>query len=81
MVDSAKESYQELSQAVTNFEDANNALKDLTKGTQEWRDALEASNEQARALIEQFKTSLRAGDYFFSSDGQIQFKEGVLEEL
>lgn len=75
-----KQEYQETIDTISNYQNALDGIEKLTKGTQEWRDAVADVNNQARELIEKFGTELSAGDYYFE-DGQIKFKEGVLEEL
>ena len=75
-----KQEYQETVEAISEYDKAQEGLKQLTKGTLEWRDALIESNDKARELIDRFGSDLKAGDYYFE-DGQIKFKEGVLEEL
>jgi hypothetical protein len=77
----AKAEYNATAESIKGFESAQESLKGLVKGTQEWRDALAESNENAKDLIKRFGSDLKAGDYSFSADGQIQFKEGVLENL
>ena len=75
-----KQEYQETVDIISNYQNALDGIEKLTKGTQKWRDAVADVNNQARELIEKFGTGLNAGDYYFE-DGQIKFKEGVLEEL
>jgi hypothetical protein len=55
-------------------------LDELTKGTQEWRDAMFEANEQAKELIDKYGDKLSSRDYYFE-DGQIKFREGALEKL
>lgn len=76
----AKQEYQEAIDTIGNYQNALDGIEKLTKGTQEWRDAIAESNTQARELIDKFGKDLQASDYYFE-DGQIKFKEGVLESL
>ena len=62
--------------AVSNYEDAVASLKDLEKGTDEYREALEKANEQARQLIETYGLW---GQTHYDENGVITFNEGVLE--
>lgn len=75
-----KQEYQDTVDTINNYQNALDGIEKLTKGTQEWRDAIAESNDQARELIDRFGEDLQAGDYYFE-DGQIKFKEGVLENL
>ena len=62
--------------AVSSYEDAVASLKDLEKGTDEYREALEKANEQARQLIETYGLW---GQTHYDKNGVITFNEGVLE--
>ena len=62
--------------AVSNYEDAVDQLKNLEKGTDEYREALEKANEQARQLIETYGLW---GQTHYDENGVITFNEGVLE--
>ena len=81
----ATSAYEKISQkaiafkeSVSDYKNAVSGLKDLTKGTQEYSDAVEAANKKAKELIE---TNNLYGDYYYDSDGLIQFKDGVLKEI
>jgi len=50
--DEAKASYEELNNTVSNYESAREGLKELTKGTLEYNDAIQEANESAMALLE-----------------------------
>ena len=62
--------------AVSSYEDAIASLKDLEEGTDEYREALEKANEQARQLIETYGLW---GQTHYDENGLITFNEGVLE--
>lgn len=62
--------------AVSSYEDAVASLKDLEKGTDEYREALEKANEQAKQLIETYGLW---GQTHYDENGVITFDEGVLE--
>ena len=62
--------------AVSSYEDAVASLKDLEKGTDEYREALEKANEQARQLIETYGLWRQT---HYDENGVITFNEGVLE--
>ena len=47
----AAEEYNNLNTAISNIEDKTNALSELTKGTQEWRDAVIALNTEILDLV------------------------------
>ena len=47
----AAEEYNNLNTAISNIEDKTNALSELTKGTQEWRDAVVALNTEILDLV------------------------------
>jgi hypothetical protein len=49
----------------------------LTKGTQEYYDAIEAANEKARELIETY--GLTQNDYHMDAEGIIKIDESVLD--
>lgn len=82
-VEDLTESYKRLTdeanafkEAVSSYEDAVASLKNLEKGTDEYREALEKANEQARQLIETYGLW---GQTHYDENGVITFDEGVLE--
>lgn len=52
--DNLKESFKNLTSAITDYKDAKTALNELTTGTEEWRDAVNDLNDKVLQLIENF---------------------------
>lgn len=74
----AKETATELRNAITGWDDAVDNLDTLTKGTEEYAEALEKANEKAKDLI---KTYGLYGQAHYNSDGLLEFDDGVLDDL
>lgn len=49
-----KQGYEELKQSLTNYNDAYNSIKNMTAGTQEWKEAVTELNNQVLDLIKQY---------------------------
>ena len=75
----AKEKYDDTVSTVTSYNEIVDNMKTLTRGTQEWNEALLESNEQAFELINKFDTL--AGKYHMDENGQIVFDQGALDEI
>ena len=74
----AKEASDALKQSIEGYDTAVDKLKTLTKGTQEYRDAVAEANEKARELID---AGGLEGKYGFNAEtGLIEFQDGALEE-
>jgi hypothetical protein len=71
------EEYNNLKQNITDYKDIRTSMAELTKGTQEYADALFEANEKALELIKNH------GDlkYTIDSDGLIVFEDGELERV
>lgn len=46
--------YQNLTDNIANYQDARNALSELTKGTEEWQDAVHKTNEEVLNLLDTY---------------------------
>jgi len=73
----ATQAYEDLKNTISNYEEGLNALKELTKGTQEYRDALIEANNAAMALIE--NGDLNATDYQWEGDQLIIDEEAITQ--
>lgn len=85
VADACAESYNRMSQAHTdftqtlsNYNEGVEGLKNLTKGTSEYTNALRKANEEAMNLIK--NNPNLAGKYSVNADGLIEFEEGALED-
>ena len=70
--------YKELKSTIENYTNASNAIADLTKGTEEWKDAIQNANEEAKKLIEIWPEL--ANKIYFDENGQAHISESALEE-
>lgn len=52
--ESAKQAYNDLLTSIENYNNAKNAIEDLTYGTQEWKDAIYEANQEVLALIKNY---------------------------
>lgn len=77
--DEIKSSYEEMISAMENYQTAIDGLDNLTKGTEEYKEALREANEQALALISQF--GLIQGQDYDILNGQIQINEDSLKKV
>lgn len=75
----AADKYNELNEASKKYADGVNSLKDLTKGTLEYEEAISSSNEEALKLINTYDEL--AGQYHTTAEGLIVFNEGALESI
>lgn len=76
----AKNSATELKNTISNWNEAINNIGSLTKGTQEYADAVENANEKAKELIETYNL-FNSENWYKDSNGLIQFKDNVLEDI
>ena len=71
----AKEEYNELLSAKSGYEELQSQLENLTEGTKEWKEALQASNEQVLNLIDtypelaKYLTRGKSGELEISEEG------------
>lgn len=75
--DRINESYQTLKDNLSNYQEAKNGIAELTKGTQEYKEAVLAANEQALDLLENNKDLA----YTIEDDGLINIDDEALEKL
>ena len=73
----AKEEAAELKSTIEGYDSAVDKIKELEKGTKEWRAAIEDANDKARELID--KGGLEGQYHFNAETGLIEFDEGALE--
>lgn len=69
----AHEAYDELYATVSKYKDAVKALKECTKGTEEWRDAFQEVNKQAQEILTKYPELLKY-DNIFNSDGTLNIE-------
>lgn len=74
----AQNSYKEFGDNLTGYSSAVDATKDLTKGTIEFKEAIEAANEEAKKLIETYGLF---GQFSYDENGLIVFNEEALNRL
>ena len=77
-LDAAKEAAEGFKDAVSDYSEGINSLKELDSTTQEYQKTLEETNEKARELIETY--GLTRQDYKISAKGIIEIDEGALEK-
>ena len=76
--DDIKTSFNELKSSIENYHNAQDAIKDLTKGTQEWRDAIKESNDQVLQLLDKYP---QLAAYVSSVNGQLQISDKGFDTL
>lgn len=74
----AKTAAEDLKSAISDWDDSVDALDNLIKGTDEYKEALEKANEQAKELIETYGLYSK---FHYDENGLIVFDEGALEEV
>ena len=74
----AKQAYQDLLSTIEGYNSAVAAIKDLTVGTDEYKEAVEKANEKARELLDTNK-ALRSLMHY--ENGLITFEDGALSNL
>ena len=72
-----KQSVEDLHNEISDYTDSLNALKELTKGTEEYSAALDSANEKARSLIETYELY----DQAEVKNGILSIDEEALENL
>ena len=73
----ASQSYEELKNTISDYQSARDGLDELTKGTQEFRDALKEANDYASQLIE---TAHLTSDQYSWENGLLTIDDEVLEQ-
>lgn len=66
--DECREKYQQMINEFNEYKDAIDALDNLTKGTQEYRDALNEANQKALELIQNNPDKFTKDDYYWDND-------------
>ena len=74
----AKAAYKELMETISSYKDAEEAISHLTKGTQEWKDAVTELNEQVLDLIQKYP---KLADYVDDSGDYLKITQEGLEYL
>lgn len=77
LYDTLNKKYSDLLTNIADYKDGKNALFELTKGTQEWKEEVEALNQQVLSLIEKYP-SLR---FTIDDNGIYQIAEEDLEKI
>ena len=76
----AKQSYNDLMDSLSTYENARNSLTELTRGTAEFTAAITDANQEALQLIDTY-SELINGRYTVDSDGLITIDEEAIEEI
>lgn len=63
-----KQEYEDMISAMENYQSARDALSELTKGTEEYEEALQNANRQALELIDNYGEYLNPSDYKWEGD-------------
>ena len=74
--DELNNKYKELKDTIENYQAAQNAIKQLTKGTDEWKEAIEKANGEAKSLLEIWPEL--AGKVHIDSNGNIIIPDDAL---
>lgn len=77
--DNINNAYQDLKNTLSNYQEAKDGIAELTKGTQEYKEAVLAANEQALDLIAANKELV--GSYSTNDQGLIEIDPNALKEL
>lgn len=72
-----KQAYEDLKSSISDYHEARDALSELTKGTNEWREAIIEANEKALELINNYEGL----EYTIDENGLINIDEDSLREL
>ena len=80
MYDQAAEKYQNMVDTMSQYEEAQNSLNQLTKGTKEYTEALNEANRVALELIQNNPGQFKEGEDYSWEGDQLKFKDGVLEK-
>lgn len=74
-----KQAYEDLKSTIEDHANAVNAIKDLEKGTLEWRDAIRDANTEALELINTLGL-VKDADYTIDKDGVIRIDQDALDQ-
>ena len=74
-----KQAYDDLKTSIEDYQGSLNAIEQLQKGTQEWKEAIRDSNTEALALIDSLGL-IKDADYTIDKDGIIKINEDVLDK-
>ena len=75
--DDLKSSYDNLKSSLEDYNSAQNAIAEMTKGTQEWRDAIRESNDAVLQLIQNYP---QLATQVQNVNGQLKISKSVQEE-
>lgn len=78
--DECREKYQQMIDEFNEYKDAIDALDNLTKGTQEYRDALEEANQKALELIQNNPDKFNKDDYYWD-DNKLVIKDTAMSRV
>jgi uncharacterized protein YoxC len=79
-MEKAKEASEKLKESIKGYEEAVDSLHGLTKGTEEYNEALKKANDAARELIN--NNPELAGKYSFNAEsGLIEFDDNALDDM
>ena len=78
--DECREKYQQMINEFNEYKDAIDALNNLTKGTQEYRDALEEANQKALELIQNNPDKFNKDDYYWD-DNKLVIKDTAMSRV
>ena len=77
--DKTKESYDQLKTSIENYQSAQDAISSLTRGTQEWRDAIADANQQVLTLLQSYP---QLAQYIkTTTDGLLKIDSDQLQEF
>lgn len=79
-LENAKKAYQDLQQSLSDLDSGIDAISEMTRGTVEWRNAINDSNDSLIKLLSTYG-KLSSTNYTIDSDGLMHLKDGVKEEL
>lgn len=78
--DECREKYQQMIDEFNEYKDAIDALDNLTKGTQEYRDALDEANQKALELIQNNPDKFNKDDYYWD-DNKLVIKDTTMSRV
>lgn len=78
--DECREKYQQMIDEFNEYKDAIDALDNLTKGTQEYRDALDEANQKALELIQNNPDKFNKDDYYWD-DNKLVIKDTAMSRV
>ncbi len=81
VADEAKEAYDKLLSEHSKYNETQKALEGLTKGTNEWKEALAAANQQVMQLAALYPELRKAGVITIGSEGQFSISDDAWSDL